>query len=71
MLPDTGQYKARSGNCPARVNNDCVAWWIAFMITFAVDSGFLGHKVMHGIGIETDVFLRAYLSITFSCLTRF
>jgi hypothetical protein len=53
------------------VNNDGVAWWFAFMIIFAIDSGLLGHKVMHGIGIETDVFLRAYLSITFSGLTRF
>jgi hypothetical protein len=69
MLPDTGQYKARSGNCPARVN-DGVAWWISFIITFAIDSGFLGHKVMHGICIETDVLLRAYLLITFSGLTR-
>jgi hypothetical protein len=50
--------------------NDGVAWWIYFIIAFAIDSGFLGHKVMHGIGIETDLFLRAYLSITFSDLTR-
>jgi hypothetical protein len=69
MLPDTGQYKARSGNRPARVN-DGVAWWISFIITFAIDSGFLSRKVMHGIGSETDLFLRAYLSITFSGLTR-